>query len=154
PMMGISPSISANGNVVVYGGSFDGQPVPTPDTPVASDGHIQHLYARNLSAGTTVLVDTDVPGHFTSDRATRGAGGAVSADGRYVAFGCACERIASGPDSVEGHLGIFRADLTTRDVIEVDANVDGLVTNQDAVTYPTSDWITADGSQILFGSAG
>jgi Tol biopolymer transport system component len=155
PALGTSPAISADGNVVAFTNADDGTgTLITPDTQIGSDGHSIHLYVRNRSAGTTTLVDVNVPGYFTSDREQLTGSASLSADGRYVAFGCWCERVASGPDAGMGHLGVFRGDLSTRTVIEVDANVDGLVTDQDAFLESEYQGITADGSQVLFGSAG
>jgi Tol biopolymer transport system component len=147
------PSISADGNVVVFRHSTSNVNAVTltPDAQLDGGGSDLHLYARNLSAGTTTLVDANVP-ILTADREPF-SGTSVSADGRYVAFDCWCQRVYDGPNAGMGHLGVYRADLATRDVIEADVNADGIVANGDSgVSSPHG--LTADGSSILLGSSG
>jgi hypothetical protein len=141
--------ISADGNVVVFRSGDPGVQL-TADTPIGSDGSPGlHLYARNRSAGTTVLVDANGPS-FTNDREII-TPASLSSDGRYVAFDCWCQREASGPNAGMYHVGIYRTDLTTRQTIEVDANENGVVANGDS-NYRAA--ITGDGASILFGSLG
>jgi Tol biopolymer transport system component len=129
-----SPAISADGNVVAF---LNGQ-----------------LYARNRSQGTTSLVDTDRP-DFTPDREIAWSGGAsLSADGRYVAFMCWCQRVVDGPSAGMGHQGVYRADLITGDIIEVDADASGIVANNISYAESSHEGITSDGTSILFGSFG
>jgi Tol biopolymer transport system component len=150
--LGSAPSISADGNVVVFANS-DPAARLTPDAPINSDGQALHLYARNRSAGTTELVDTNAP-DLTTDRAPAMGTASLSADGRYVAFGCSCQRVSSGPNPGQGHLGIYRADLSTGAVVEVDANLNGVVADRDSYAEYTFQAITGDGASILFGTTG
>jgi hypothetical protein len=123
----------------------------TPDAQPVGNGSDLQLYARDLNAGTTTLVDANVS-LFTADRAPLSLT-SVSADGRYVAFTCLCQRVWSGPNPGSGRAGVYRTDLTTRDVVEVDVNADGVVVNGvSSASAPRG--ITADGSSILIGSSG
>ena len=148
PAEATAPAISADGNVVVFQNG-DTTALLTADTPAGSEGRVQHLYARNRSAGTTVLVDVNGPS-FTNDREPITAP-SLSSDGRYVAFNCWCQRSFPGDAGHMGHLGVYRADLVTRTTLEADANKAGAVAHGDS-GYGTS--ITANGASILFGSFG
>jgi Tol biopolymer transport system component len=153
PAPGSFPSISADGNIVVFTHPGTNNAVPlTPDAQPDGGGYDEHLYARDISAATTTLVDANVP-LVTTDREAF-SGTSVSADGRYVAFTCWCQRVfAAGPNGGQHHLGAYRADLTTHDVIEADVNADGVVANGDSgATGPRG--ITADGSSIVVNSSG
>jgi len=134
-------TISADGNVVAF---FNGS----------------HLYVRNRSTGITAQVDTDRP-DFTQDREIAGSGEtSLSADGHYLAFSCWCQRVFDGPSAGQGHQGVYRADITTGDIIEVDADANGVVANDpslaDSPSFAESshEGITSDGTSILFGSFG
>jgi hypothetical protein len=139
-------AISDDGNTVIFQNNDSISRVTSDTPPDSGGGYAVHLYARNRSAGTTILVDNHERG-FTNDRSAGFA--SVSSDGRYVAFNCWCFRVTTGPYAGMGHAGVFRTDLVTRSTSEVDANVDSVVANADSEYYAK---ITGDGASILFGS--
>jgi Tol biopolymer transport system component len=141
-----SLSISADGNVITFMTSA----AATPDTPIAteSQGAAAQLYARNRAQHTTVLVDKNGP-NMTRDREPFNSAGNISSDGRYIAYVCWCQRLISGAGSE--HQGVYRTDLATGAVIEMDATESG-IQGDDTIIEPGSVGITADGSQVAYAS--
>src|SRR5262249_15196872 len=124
-------SISADGNVVTFVGLIPTIP-GTPDTPTPTqpDAYEAHIYARNRTDHTTVLVDRNGP-NMSVDREPFNSYYNISADGRYVAFTCFCQFDYNGPTGM-GHGGVYRTDLATGVVTEVDVNEAGVVANTDS----------------------
>ena len=140
----IEPAISADGTKVAFR-AFG--------TVVAglSNPDVGHIYLRDLSAGTTVLVDTATAG-ITADREPNSP--TVSADGRYVSFDCWCQRMDNGANPGMNHEGVYQRDLTLGTTQEVDVNQSGTVADQDSSVAGHTHYMSDDGTLVVFGSMG
>ena len=140
----IEPAISADGTKVAF--RAFGAVVP---------GHVNqsvgHVYLRDLTAGTTELVDVDAPG-LTSDREPYSP--TVSADGRFVSFGCWCQRVEAGANPGLFHEGVYQRDRTLGVTLEVDANQQGVFADQDSSVAGHVHYAGDDGNFVVFGSIG
>jgi Tol biopolymer transport system component len=136
PVLAEAPRISADGTKVVFNG--EGTVVSSfPNPPVGQ------VYLRDLTAGTTELVDNDPS--MTTEREPFTT--AISADGRYVSYTCWCQR---SDLSGMGHEGVYRYDRTLGVTEEIDVTADGVVADGDSVGGAMSD----DGSILSFSSLG
>jgi hypothetical protein len=142
PIFAWQPALSGDGNVLVFLAATS--PAVVPDPPTSSAAQV---YARDFAAGTTTLV-TRVPAGSTfisSDLEPQLP--SVSNDGSYVAFECWCQRGSS-----MGHLGTFRVDRSSGAFDEIDANLAGVVGNEDVTYVRGAQSITGDGSQVVYVS--
>ena len=132
------PIISGDGTVVVFIASEPGV------VPGVSG---QHLFARDRSTGTTVVVDALPDGSLTT-----GSLASVSHNGRYVAFEATLYDGGDCPaPPAEGNRDcreIFRRDLQSGTTELVSVAADGQRSND----YSTGPAISADGSRVLFES--
>jgi Tol biopolymer transport system component len=101
-------SISADGNMVVF----------TSDASnlVLGDGNgTADVFARNLTTGVTVMVSTHPDGSGLPGPSSQGA---ISADGRYVAFSSSATGVVAA-EPASTHPRIYRRDLATGAILEV-----------------------------------
>ena len=141
------PVISADGRVVVFASTASN--LVTNDT----NGTTQDVFARDLVAGTTVLVSVNSAGTGSGN----GASGnnafalpmppAVSADGRYVVFASTASNLA-GTDG-NNTTDVFRRDLQTGTTALVSVTLAG-----DTGTFQGSysPVLSADGRYVAFTS--
>jgi len=100
----LQPAISADGQVVAFASLADN----LVSQPVAITGLCCDIFARNLTTRHTALVDHMLDGQGSADSFDP----AVSADGRYVAFGSwGCDMVKGIP--CEDESNVFRFDATT-----------------------------------------
>jgi RES domain-containing protein len=129
-------SISADGRFITFGSAADNL-VPD-DTNGVSD-----VFVHDLHTGQTTRVSLNSDG----DQANGGCdSGAISDDGRFVAFGSNADNLV--PNDTNGEDDIFFHDRQTRQTTIVNLNSDGEQAN--GWSYGT--WISADGRFIIFGS--
>lgn len=132
-----SPSISANGQIVVF--ESEATDLVNGDTNDASD-----IFVRNLDTATTTRIS------ITSAGAQATGGGSfapvISADGRYVAFQSFATNLVSG--DTNGKADIFLHDLQSHTTILISSNEDGSPANGDS--YAPA--ISADGRYVAFQS--
>ncbi len=140
----IEPAISADGTKVAFRafGAVVGAHV---------NQGVGHLYLRDLTASTTELVDVDSP-TMTADREPYSP--TLSADGRYVTFGCWCQRVVDGLAPGMFHEGIYQRDRTLGVTQEVDLNQQGIVADQDSSVAGHVHFASDDGALVVFGSIG
>jgi hypothetical protein len=177
----VTPAISADGKQVAFtllNPNLDSLPPKVAD-----------VYARNLIAGTTSLIDSTLPlpllslsrtGRFVGifgqllDRDTDGnnvfdelggtsvqdvpgvgffAGGAISADGRFVVFTSFSSSLV--PGDTNGSLDVFVSDRLTGNVTRESVASDGSQGNADVCTVEidcSDPAISADGRFVVFAS--
>jgi Tol biopolymer transport system component len=140
----IEPAISADGTKVAF--RAFGKVVPSLPNP-----EVGHLYLRDLTAGTTELVDVNSPG-FTADREPRIP--TLSADGRYVTFSCWCQRDNSSATPGMYHEGVYQRDRVLGVTEEVDVNDQGVVADHDSMANGQVHFASDDGAFVVFQSAG
>src|SRR5439155_706889 len=96
------PSISADGNMAVF--------TSNASNLVLGDGNgTADVFARNLTTGVTTMVSTHPDGSGLPGPSSQGA---ISADGRYVAFSSAASGVVSA-ETPSTHPRIYRRDLAT-----------------------------------------
>ena len=131
-----SPSISANGRYVAF--------VSDASDLVAGDrNNTRDVFVRDLKLGVTTLVN------LSSDdqQDDRGAAPpAISADGRYVAFGSFGDNLV--PDDTNDAFDIFVRDLRRETTTRVSVATDG--TQGDAESFEQT--ISAHGEVVAFAS--
>jgi Ca2+-binding RTX toxin-like protein/Tol biopolymer transport system component len=105
-------SISADGNVAVF--------TSNASNLVVGDGNgTADVFARNLTTGVTTMVSTHPDGSGLPGPSSQGA---ISADGRYVAFSSAASGVVSA-ETPSTHPRIYRRDLATGAILEVTAGI-------------------------------
>jgi Ca2+-binding RTX toxin-like protein/Tol biopolymer transport system component len=101
-------SISADGNVAVF--TSNASNLVLGDTNGTAD-----VFARNLTTGVTTMVSLHPDGTPLAGPSSQGA---ISADGRYVAFSSSASGVV-GVEPPSTHPRIYRRDLQTGAVLEV-----------------------------------
>lgn len=130
------PSISRDGSVVAFLSSATNYGIPNPS------GH--QVYVRNLR-----LLPTTTPASLAGDETAANAGSgapSISADGRYVAFGSGADNLVPGDTNEIG-------DVFVRDRRQgTTARVSLSATGAESEGLSSGPAITADGTQVVFGS--
>lgn len=149
-----NPSISADGSVVAFS-SFASNLTPN-DLNVTSDVFVRDLaYGVTTPASKTAILSDTAGGtsevtNFTfSIWTTSIVDGAISADGRYVAFASTASNLIPGMDNPNGNSNIYRLDRRTNEIVLVSVNADGTGGGNGSSSAPV---ISADGNVIAFGS--
>jgi hypothetical protein len=106
-------SISADGNLAVF--------TSTASNLVLGDGNgTADVFARNLATGVTSMVSVHPDGNSLAGPSAQGA---ISADGRFVAFASQANGVVAGqPPSSRAR--IYRRDLATGALVEVTTGMD------------------------------
>jgi len=105
-------SISADGNMAGF--------TSNASNLVLGDGNgTADVFARNLTTGATTTVSTHPDGSGLPGPSSQGA---ISADGRYVAFSSAASGVVSA-ETPSTHPRIYRRDLATGAILEVTAGI-------------------------------
>jgi len=132
------PSISANGRFVSFNGyNWPGDPIP----PGA------RIYVRDRTAGTTEQVSLSSGGAQADGYSNESA---ISADGRYVAFGSSGTNLV--PGDTNGVEDIFVRDRKTGTTARVSVSSAGAQATG-ASAYPAHPAISANGRFVAFKSA-
>lgn len=131
-----NPSLSADGRYVVFD-SDAGNLVPG-DTNNARD-----VFVRDLLTGTTILVSV---AHDGSPADGASSLGAISADGRYVAFQSWATNLTATPDA-NGSEDIYLRDLAAGTTVLISATPGGAPAG-----FSTNAAISPDGGYVAFQS--
>jgi TolB protein len=134
--------------LAVHGGiSRDGRYVVFTTSCQCAGLTAEDVYVRDLKKGTTVRVDVASDGTPSNGA---GAGGAISADGRYVVFSSTGTNLV--PDDTNGASDVFRHDRKTGVTIRVSVGPGGA---QGTGAHPGSDSpsVSADGRRVAFWSS-
>ncbi|MBS0632886.1 MAG: PD40 domain-containing protein [Verrucomicrobia bacterium] len=131
------PSISTDGRYVVFESSATN--LVTPATAVG----VTHIYLRDLTAGTTVLVDQSTGGAVANGNSLEAK---ISADGSAVAFASDATNLVAG--DTNGVRDIFVRDLAATTTIRVSVKTGG--TQATGASHAPS--ISATGRYIAFSS--
>jgi Tol biopolymer transport system component len=101
-------SISADGNVAVF--TSNATNLVLGDANGTAD-----VFARNIATGGTTMISTHPDGSGLAGPSSQGA---ISADGRYVAFTSSASGVVPG-EAPSTHARIYRRDLVTGALVEV-----------------------------------
>jgi hypothetical protein len=134
-----TPTISANGRFVAFS-SFATNLVAIPGTGIGQ------IYVRDRQLGTTALVSANSSG-IEGDNDSAQNGGAISADGRFVAFGSWASDLVAGDTNGVGD--VFVRDRNSATIERVSLSTGGAQGIGTSVT-PS---ISADGRFVAFQSA-
>ncbi|MFN8160927.1 MAG: hypothetical protein U0R52_07795 [Solirubrobacterales bacterium] len=143
------PTISNDGNVIGFE-CTDDQMTADPDYDNKGDSDI---FARNVSAGTTVRVSIKPGGtEASTSQSQSNRFPAISGNGRYVAF--AADGFGPfAPGDTNNAYDVYVGDLKTGSVSRVSLQTDGSQSpDPSGVDAPSA--ISADGSRIAFESYG
>jgi hypothetical protein len=105
-------SISADGNVAVF--TSNASNLVLGDTNGTGD-----VFARNLTTGATTMVSTHPDGTPLLGPSSQGA---ISADGRYVAFASSASSVVA-VEAPSTHPRIYRRDLQTGAIVEATTGI-------------------------------
>ncbi|MDP9241086.1 MAG: hypothetical protein M3O55_10715 [Actinomycetota bacterium] len=131
-------AISADGRFVAYGS--DAANLVPGDTNVATD-----VFVRDRANATTTRVSVSTGGVQGNNVSYKVA---ISADGRFVAFGSSASNLV--PGDTNGRRDVFVRDRTTSTTTRVNVSSGGAQANQYApVSVPS---ISADGRYVAFES--
>ena len=97
------PSISADGNRIAFGSSANN----LVDGDTRTTGGSRDVFVRDMSAGTTEMVDVSTAGAQADDYSD---GAAISGDGQHVAFVSGATNLGGDPSP---HVDAFVRDLAT-----------------------------------------
>jgi hypothetical protein len=136
----INPSISRDGRYVVF------QTAATNLLAVDANGSATDIFIRDTQSNTTALVSQSSSGLQASAGSVVFYGGAVSGDGRYVAFQSSATDLVS-PDNNPAD-DIFVRDTVGGTTVMVSVNTSGVQANGNCLE-PS---ITDDGRYIVFKS--
>lgn len=131
------PSISADGRYVVFESSATNLVSP------ATTFGVTHIYLRDRTSGTTVLVDQSTGGAVANGSSLEAA---ISADGTAVAFASDATNLAGGDGN--GVRDIFVRSITAATTIRVSVSTAG--TEGNSASHAPS--ISSTGRFIAFGS--
>ncbi|MBX3024584.1 PD40 domain-containing protein [bacterium] len=116
---------------------------------VADSNGTQDVFVRDLVAGTTKLVSVNSAG--TASGSGYSYAPAISADGRYVAFGSYASDLVGGGLDSNGTLDVFVRDMMTGTTALVSINSAGTASGNSASPYSAIS-ISANGRYIAFDS--
>jgi Tol biopolymer transport system component len=137
------PSMSSDGSVIAF---ENGE-----DNVVANDGNPDSdVFVRELTASSAELVsahDPSLPSLTPSGGANAFTAGALSANGRYVAFFSDADNVT--PGDTNGFRDVFVRDLMAGTIIPVSLNTNGVV--GDGIS--TDPAISGDGRYVAFTSS-
>ncbi len=151
---------SDNGSSALVGLSPDGRYIlftsyATNLTAVTlTNNNSQHLYVRDLLAGTTVMVDVTATNGLPGD--SDAGTGSITPDGRFVAFTSASDWLVPGVSNVTGSFQdyqIYRRDLIAGTNVLVSATPSGGPTTNEFGVYYAKPLISTDGRYVVFESS-
>jgi cysteine-rich repeat protein len=142
-------ALSGDGNVVVWAShsaQLPGGAGPAGDT-------IGHLFARNLSAGTTTILDVDHLSGLPGNGSSVVSGPAASRDGKVIAFASNATDLVAG--DTNGKTDVFVADLTagltvTRVSVDSIGNQGNNHSAPAGAPFGQNVAISADGRYVVF----
>jgi Tol biopolymer transport system component len=137
----IDPSISADGRMVAFGSQANNLSTANDDTFFA-------IYARDLVAGTTVLVSR-ADGVAGAGASAGSFGPEISANGRYVVFESSAVNLST--ENNDSFNNVYRRDLVTNSTTLVSRANGPAGAGADAAASHAS--ISADGTRVAFESA-
>ncbi|HUZ07441.1 MAG TPA: Calx-beta domain-containing protein, partial [Candidatus Paceibacterota bacterium] len=114
----------------------------------------QHLYVRDLLAGTTVMVDVTATNGLPGD--SNAGTGSITPDGRFVAFTSASDWLVPGVSNVTGSFQdyqIYVRDLVAGSNTLVSATPSGGPTTNEFGVYYAQPLISTDDRYVVFGSS-
>jgi hypothetical protein len=138
------PVISADGRVIAFESNATNL--------VNGDGNTHpDVFTRDVSSGSTQLVSKAHPSLFSATSGSNSSinRGALSADGRYVAFVSRATNLVSGLEVVPGVQNVYRLDRVTGEVLLVSVNALGTGSGN---SYSYEPVISADGNVVAFRS--
>jgi Tol biopolymer transport system component len=106
-------SLSGDGNVAVFTSNAS-------NLVLGDDNGTADVFARNLATGVTTMVSAHPDGSGLAGPSTQGA---VSGDGRFVAFSSQASGVVAG-DAPSSRARIYRRDLATGALAEVTTGLD------------------------------
>jgi Tol biopolymer transport system component len=130
------PKLSGDGRFVIFDSSA-GNLVTLPTNAQ------QNVFVRDRYTDTTSLISVNAAGTAGGDHAS--VGGAISADGRYVAFESVADDLVSGDSNTTGDVFVRDLQLGTTTLVSKVGGVQG-----DASSWEAN--ISADGSTVAFVS--
>ncbi|HUD82252.1 MAG TPA: hypothetical protein VMQ67_02065, partial [Candidatus Saccharimonadales bacterium] len=131
--------ISSNGQFVAFTSFCDG--IVPGDTNGEPD-----VYLHNFATGSNALISVSAFGPYSGNLGS--LEGAVSADGRYVAFSSSATNLVT--DDTNFSENVFLRDTQTGTTILISENVTGTGGGNGSSSAPQ---ISADGQHVLFSSA-
>ena len=131
---GSTNTISANGRYVVFSSSAS-------DLVAGDTNDVYDVFVRDIVAGTTTRVSVDSAGHEGNESSWYGA---ISTDGRYVAFYSFASNLVAG--DTNGQSDVFVRDIVAGTTTRVSISNAGLQADQGG-SVPA---ISADGRYIAF----
>jgi hypothetical protein len=138
------PVISADGGVVAFESLAN-------DLTIDDFNARADVYVRQLSSATVELasrVDLDAPSTTAGDNSEVNKG-ALSADGRYLAFVSSAANLVNGLEISAGVQNVYRLDRNTGHIDLVSVNISGAGSGNKSSDDPT---ISADGNVVAFSS--
>ncbi len=132
--------ISADGRFVLFDSN-------ATNLAQGANNGTQQCYLRDRTAGTTVLVSVDNNGNAANSACSSGA---ISADGRYIAFASAATNLVSL--NLNGNTQIFVRDVQLGQTQLVSVASDGTAANAGSYTANGLAALSADGRFVVFSS--
>ncbi|MFN0006944.1 MAG: TolB family protein [Planctomycetota bacterium] len=145
-----SSEIEGNGDCYLFGGSVSPDARFVTFTSHATDlvpgdtNQRADVFLRNRPSGSLERVSVDSSGGQGNDRSE---GGAISADGRYVAFGSQATNLV--PGDTNGQWDVFVRDRSTGTTERVSVDSSGAQAQSSSQSHPDCD-ISADGRFVSF----
>jgi Tol biopolymer transport system component len=145
---GFAPlAISDDGRYIAFEG--EGTNLVAGYTDPSGGPGTNHIYFRDVTAGTTALLDGPSATQAGNDNSYRVH---MSSDGRYVMFNSAASDLVAG--DTNGHRDLFRWDRTTGNRVPVDVGPTGTTPPTGGVTGVDFNGgvLSADGTRAAFAS--